>query len=84
MIRSLYQWLVGLHPRAFRQRFAEEMLWIFDQAGETEGIVPLFTDGLLSLARQWLIRQGTWKVAAGAVGGLLHISIVMAALSPVA
>ena len=84
MIRVLYQSLVRLHPQAFRERFAEEMLWIFDESSHTGCVVPLFTDALLSLARQWLIRRGTWKVAAGAIGGLLYISSVMAALSPIA
>ena len=32
MLRSLYRRLLCLHPPAFRQRFAEEMLWIFDEA----------------------------------------------------
>jgi hypothetical protein len=32
--RSLYRHLVWLHPPAFRQKFAEEMLWIFDETTE--------------------------------------------------
>jgi hypothetical protein len=36
MSRSLYRWLLYLHPPAFRQLFAEEMLWIFDEAAATE------------------------------------------------
>jgi len=31
MIRRLYQAILYLHPRDFRERFAEEMLWIFDE-----------------------------------------------------
>ena len=31
MLRFLYRFLLCLHPRAFRQRFAEGMLWIFDE-----------------------------------------------------
>jgi hypothetical protein len=33
--RSLYRWLVQLHPPAFRQRFAEEMLCTFEEAAQT-------------------------------------------------
>jgi hypothetical protein len=83
MNRCLYRGLVWLHPPAFRKQFAVEMLWIFDEAAETEGVGPFFADGLVSLARQWLIREGAWKVAVAAIGGLLHISLVLGALSTV-
>jgi len=65
MIRSLYRCLLWLHPPAFRQQFAGEMLWIFDEAAATEGAAPLLFDGVISLVRQWAIGSGTWKVAAG-------------------
>ena len=39
------------------------MLWIFDQASASQGTAGLFFDGLVSLARQWLLRSGSWKVA---------------------
>ena len=32
MIRWFYARLLRLHPFHFRQRFTEEMLWIFDEA----------------------------------------------------
>ncbi len=73
MIRAIYQCLLALHPPAFRRRFAAEMLWIFDEAAETAGAAAFMADGLASLARQWLVRSGTWKVAAGAIGGLLYM-----------
>jgi D-alanyl-D-alanine carboxypeptidase len=60
MIRSLYRWLINLHPPAFRQRFAEEMLWIFDEAAATHGAPQLFADGFVSLLRQWLVRPESW------------------------
>jgi hypothetical protein len=49
MTRRLYRLLLRLHPQAFRERFAQEMLWIFDQAHQ-----PTFhlLDAALSLVRQ--------------------------------
>ena len=54
MIRFLYVCLLRLHPRHFRQRFADEVLWIFDQATESRG--RLMTDAVVSLWRQWALR----------------------------
>jgi hypothetical protein len=60
MLRSLYRCLLCLHPSAFRQRFADEMLSIFDHtAGKTSG-VRLLMDGVVSLARQWALRPEFW------------------------
>ena len=73
MTRSLYRSLLWLHPAFFRKRFGEEMLWIFDEAAATQGVFALFGDGLASLARQWVMRAGTWKLAVAGAGGLLEI-----------
>jgi Ca2+-binding EF-hand superfamily protein len=54
MLRFLYVCLLRLHPRRFRQRFAEEMLCIFDEAGYRRA---LFADGIVSLCRQWILRS---------------------------
>jgi CubicO group peptidase (beta-lactamase class C family) len=61
--------MVRLHPRAFREQFGEEMMWIFEEAAETHGAFRLLGDGLLSLARQWVFRPGSLDVpvTAGAV-----------------
>ena len=59
MFRSLYRLLLNLHPPLFRQRFAEEMLWIFDEAAETQGVLRLFADAFVSLLRQWVVRLGS-------------------------
>ena len=83
MIRSLYLCLIRLHPQSFRRQFESEMLWIFDESAASGSAVPFFADGLASLARQWLIREGAWKVALAAIGGLLHISLVLGGLSSV-
>ena len=80
MTRSLYRCLLRLHPPAFRDRFAEEMLGIFDEAAAAEGVVPLFADGLISLLRQWVMRSGMWKVAVAGLGGFIPIAIGFASL----
>ncbi|MBZ5617379.1 MAG: hypothetical protein LAQ69_01410 [Acidobacteriia bacterium] len=74
MTRVLYRWLLWLHPPAFRQEFAGEMMWIFEEASASEGVAPLFADGLVSLLRQWLLRSGSWRIAAAIVGGLLEVT----------
>jgi hypothetical protein len=56
MFRFFYNVLLRLHPARFRQRFGQEMLWIFDQAAAQGRTTPLFADALLSLWRQWTLR----------------------------
>jgi len=82
MTRSLYRCLLWLHPRAFREQFAGEMLWIFDEAAESQGVSGLLFDAMLSLARQRLMRSGSWKVAAAALGALLQMAIVATVVRP--
>jgi hypothetical protein len=50
IMRFLYASLLRLHPRHFRDRFAEEMMSIFDEARSPW----LLGDALLSLVRQWV------------------------------
>ncbi len=58
MLRLLYVWLLRLHPPAFRERFGEEILCIFDQtiAGQAgkgrRAAFRLLGDGVVSLVRQ--------------------------------
>lgn len=75
MIRTLYRWLIGLHPPAFRSQFATELLWIFDESRDESGAVPLLYDAIISLLRQWLLRSGMWKWAVGAIAGALPVVI---------
>ena len=63
--RSLYRCLVQLHPPAFRRRFAPEMFWIFDEIADHDARVELFTDALISLARQWVVRVAIQKLLIG-------------------
>ena len=57
MLRFFYIWLLGLHPRHFKQRFGDEMLSIFDEAAGHRGTGQLFADAFLSLLRQWALRS---------------------------
>lgn len=61
MLRSLYRTVLHLHPPFFRQRFADEMLSIFDEAESTGQRLGLLFDGLTSLARQWGLRPHFWE-----------------------
>ena len=66
MLRLVYIWILRFHPRAFRDRFAEEMLYVFDQARQLDTAealtsAKLLGDGLLSLTRQWTLRSKFWK-----------------------
>ena len=79
MTRALYHGLVWLHPAAFREEFGAEMMWIFDEAS-ANGVVALFADAVTSLLRQWVVRYGLWKIAAGFAGGLLHMWLVFSCL----
>lgn len=63
MIRILYLSLLRLHPPSFRERFAEEMLRIFDEASTLSERTFLLSDGFHSLVRQWVVRSGMWKFA---------------------
>jgi hypothetical protein len=56
MLRSLYRWVLSLHPPGFRERFAEEMLSIFDHSLGKTAELRLLADGWVSLARQWTLR----------------------------
>jgi hypothetical protein len=72
MKRAFYKCLLWLHPAGFRDRFADEMLWIFDEAGG-QGVRP-FTDVLISLLRQWTFDSGVWRIAFGALVSCLLVT----------
>jgi hypothetical protein len=67
MTRILYRFLLSLHPREFRDEFAGEMLWIFDEAAAAIGPLSLLADALASLVRQWLMRSGALPYAISVV-----------------
>jgi hypothetical protein len=61
MLRFAYNWILRVHPTRFRRRFADEMLWIFDQSQGTAAAVKLLQDGFFSLVRQWTLRSEYWE-----------------------
>lgn len=69
MLRVLHRLVLRAHPPYFRQRFAEEMQSIFDQAGGTLAAASLLADAILSLGRQWTLRPKFWEEPALAAVG---------------
>lgn len=61
MLRHLYRCALRLHPSAFRARFSEEMLSIFDSTRGRLSRSLLLMDSVLSLARQWTLRREFWN-----------------------
>jgi hypothetical protein len=51
-IRSSYRLVVRMHPGVFRERFGDEMLWIFDEERRRGATARVFFDGVRSLIRQ--------------------------------
>ncbi len=60
MLRPLYRWILLAHPPAFRRRFEDEILAIFDACPRNADRYHLLLDGLLSLLRQWTLRPEFW------------------------
>ncbi len=56
MLRHLYRCAVMLHPAAFRSRFGDEMLSIFDEATSPVARLRFLNDGIVSCLRQWTMR----------------------------
>ncbi len=75
MTRTVYRSLISLHPPAFRMRFEEELLWIFDESSDAFGAAALVYDALISLLRQWLMRSGMWKWLLGGIGAVVYLLI---------
>jgi hypothetical protein len=61
MLRLCYRWLLRLHPARFRERFAAEMLSIFDYAEARSAAAKLVADAFVSLVRQWTMRSEYWE-----------------------
>jgi hypothetical protein len=60
MLRFFYRWVLRFHPARFRERFAEEMLSIFDHIGRAAA-AELVADAFISLVRQWTMRPEYWE-----------------------
>jgi len=82
MVRGLYRCLVWLHPAPFRLQFAEEMVWIFDEAAGKWGAAALVVDASISLGRQWVLRSGLWKWAVAGVAGMVPTLIAFGRFLP--
>src|ERR1700676_5366267 len=67
MHRLCYRCLLRFHPARFCERFAEEMLSIFDHVEGRALRSKLLSDAFISLLRQWSIRpqNGEQKAPAG-------------------
>jgi hypothetical protein len=72
MLRLFYRWLLRFHPARFRERFAEEMVSIFDHVEGRAATAELVADAFISLVRQWTIRSEYWeeKVSASVPAGV--------------
>jgi hypothetical protein len=81
-MRFLYALLISLHPPSFRKRFAQEMLWIFEEAATSWGAGALLLDAILSLLRQWLIRSELWKWLVAGIAGLVPLIIAFGSFLP--
>jgi hypothetical protein len=74
MLRLAYRAIVRLHPADFRERFGEEMIWIFEEESRRGRGGRLLLEGIVSLARQSL--RGEEEMAAvGAGFGLLPVGL---------
>lgn len=77
MTRAFYRSLLWLHPPRFRERYAEEMTWIYDETATAGEKAFLFCDGLVSLGRQWVVRSGMWKIALAVLAALLQAHFIL-------
>jgi hypothetical protein len=53
------------------------MEWIFNETATAGEKVFLFYDGLVSLARQWIVRSGMWKLALAVLGALIQAHFIL-------
>lgn len=81
MSHVLYRALLGMHPRSFRERYAGEMLLIFEEAAPACGFIRLLADCGTSLTRQWLHNPMVWTVAGAVVGGFIPIVLAVAMMA---
>lgn len=73
MRRTIYSWVIAMHPPGFRELFGEELIAIFDQLnGEFNGR-HLIWDALQSLGRQWLFRRAWWMPAIAALAAAVEV-----------
>jgi len=81
-MRFFYALLIRLHPPSFRKRFADEILWIYDEAANSLGVRALILDAMVSLLRGWLIRSELWKWVVAGIVGILPLMIAFGSFLP--
>ena len=79
--RRIYRALLYLHPAPFRERFAPEMLWIFDATALERGVVPLLADAVSSLVKQWTSTDTVPQPATSALHGTVFQGVQSARMS---
>ena len=80
--RNVYRLLLSLHPPAFRERFASEMLWVFDQTVADEGVLSLLADVAFSFFKQHLATDATPRAGSlfqQSPAGSLHVMRIVQA-----
>jgi len=82
MVRRVYRCLLWLHPAAFRLRFEDEMLWIFDEGADAWGRASLFLDASVSLARRWLLRSELWRWVVAGIAGIILLLLAFGSFLP--
>ncbi|HLV89117.1 MAG TPA: S41 family peptidase [Candidatus Sulfotelmatobacter sp.] len=60
MLRQLFIFALRLHPPAFRARFEDEMLSIYDHTVGARNRFALLVDIVFSVSRQWALRSEFW------------------------
>jgi len=83
MIRALYSAVLRVHPRTFRDRFADEMLCIFDDIPVEIERGLLLYDAFRSLVVQWLLRTNLWVFALALLIALIQTLFVFHLIPPI-
>jgi len=63
--RSFYRAVLRMYPVGFRERFAGEMLWIFDETVAEVGVWRLSADAVMSVLRQRVAERDEAGVSLG-------------------
>jgi hypothetical protein len=72
MTRAFYQLIIRMHPPAFRRRFGDEMMSVFDDAtGQYAFMLTL--DALTSFGRQWFVRNSWWKLPLAGLAAFIQL-----------
>ena len=73
--RSFYRAVLRMYPVGFRERFAGEMLWIFDETVAEVGVWRLSADAVMSVVRQRVAERDEAGAALG-LGTVAQAAVV--------